>query len=126
MEGDLDAVNGPRLVLVDRGRRRNQADRRAADRLAQASIDMAARAGRQDDAELVLRAPAHRAARQHDLARYGLGEAAWRQDLDLARCPVGLAGHALGAAALVGVAVALHHVAPPPFPPGTLAAIHAL
>ena len=109
VEGDLDAVDGARLVALDRRGRRNQAERRAADRLAEAGVDMAARAGRQNDAELVLRAPTHGAAGQHDLARHGLGETRWRQHLDLARRHVALAGHSPGAAEMVGVTVRIDH-----------------
>ena len=70
---------------------------------------MAPFAGRQQRAELVSSAAAHRIAGDDVLGDGRVHEALWRIDLDLAGCHVGLADDALDAAEMVGMAVAVDH-----------------
>ncbi len=103
-------------VLLDRLRdafgRRDQAGRAARDALAQAGIDLAARAARQHGAELELGAAAHRQAGQHVLAGNRFHEARGRDDGDLARFDIGFVEDAAHAAIVVDMAVRVddgHH-----------------
>jgi AcrR family transcriptional regulator len=104
LEGDFDAVDHARLqVLLDGGGRRDQRDPPERDRLAQSGIDLAARARGQEDAELILRAPAHRGAGRNAVADQRVHEARRREDLDLAGRDLVLAGHALDPAKMIAV-----------------------
>ncbi len=67
------------------------------------------RPGRQQRPVHELRAPAHRVAGQHVLGDCMLHEAIGREHLHLARLHVGLVDHALDAAEVVDVAVAVDH-----------------
>jgi len=72
-------------------------------RLAQTGIDQPARAWRQQDAELVLRAAAHRDAGRNAVADHRFHEADRRQNPDLAGRHFGLAGQAPDAAEVIAV-----------------------
>ena len=108
LEHDLDAVDAVRLQRRrDVARRRDQADRAARHRLAEPGVDLAARPGTQQAAELELRAARHRIAGEHVLAGYRFEKSRRRDDLHAPGAHVGVRDHALHAAVVVDVAVAV-------------------
>ena len=86
-----------------------EADRSERGRLAEPGVDVAARAARQALSVHELRAPEHRDAREHVLARCLLEEARRRHDADLALGDLVGRDHALDAAEVIDVAVREDH-----------------
>ena len=110
LEDHLDAVDGVQLdrLLDDLGRR-DQRDGAARGDLAEPRVDLAARALRQQGAELEHGAADHRRAGQHVLLRHLLHEAVGGDDGDVAGLHLGLVDDAAHAAEMVDVGVAVDH-----------------
>ena len=110
LEDHLDAVDGVHLDrLPDDLRRRDQRDGAARGDLAEAGIDLAARALRQQAAELEHGAADHRRAGQHVLLGHLLHELVGRDDRDVAGLHVRLVDDAAHAAEMVDMGVAVDH-----------------
>ena len=120
LEHDLDPVDAVHLDRrLDGARGRDEGDGAAGGDLAEAGVHLAARPLGQGGAELELRAPDHRRAREHGLRDDLLHEAVGRPDLDVARPDVAVADDAAHAAVMVGVAVRVddrRHRPPSPVP----------